>query len=312
MSFAVAALCLVFPAGVRLCVGSAVGFPLVLGVLRLLTDFAGSVYLRDAVCLRRNVSHPVETHLDPSGDQFPVHYDSGTVGSDDRRADLRDSAHQVFVSVLFMLQAAHQPAACAGYFDGIERQPLFLCHLDGHRLKIAHKFLAAEGSAAYAKTSEHLCLIPHADLTQFDPRAEYARQILHQLAEIHTSFSREVEHDLAVVEGAFHLQQIHIQSARLDFLIAYVKGFFCLDFILIQPRDISVVSFAYNGLDLTVEFAVVYLAALHHNLAAFGTANRLDNHVTADPEVVLIRTEVVNLSAILESNSNYLRHYFLR
>ena len=51
-------------------------------------------------------------------------------------ADTGQPAVQFLVSLFLILQTAHQSAADTGNLGGIQREILFLCHLNGHRNKV--------------------------------------------------------------------------------------------------------------------------------------------------------------------------------
>ena len=56
----------------------------------------------------------------------------------------------------------------------------------------------------------------HADLTQLDARMILAHQIHDQLAEINARGRGEIEDELAAIVQAFHIHQLHVQSAVHD------------------------------------------------------------------------------------------------
>ena len=72
-----------------------------------------------------------------------IHHGSDPV----RRLHLIASAghlpEHVVIGVLLILQTAHKPPAHAGDLGGIQGQPLFLGHLDGHGMKVVQKGTAA-------------------------------------------------------------------------------------------------------------------------------------------------------------------------
>ena len=145
---------------------------------------------------------------------------AGTVGREHERVVLGHTARGVLVGLLLVLEAAHKTAAGAGNFGGVEAQILRLRHLDGHGHEIVEEARAAEGTAADAETAEHLCLVAHADLTQLDARTENAREVAHQLAEVHAALGGEEKDDLAAVEVALHAHELHVEPVVGDLLLA--------------------------------------------------------------------------------------------
>ena len=138
-----------------------------------------------------------------------------------------------------MLQAAHQPAADTGNLGGIQRQILFLRHLDGHRNELRQMGMAAQFPAADSNSSQNFGFIPHADLPQLDSGLEHAGQVLDQLPEIDSAVRRKIEQHFVVIEGIFRVDQLHFQLMLLNFLLTDGKGLLFLHlirrFLLVVP-----------------------------------------------------------------------------
>src|SRR5262249_6810192 len=105
-------------------------------------------------------------------------------------------------------QAALQPAAESGQLRGIEAQVLLLGHLDRDRLERLQERRAAQRAPAGAVAADHLGFVADADLAHLDPRAEFAGELAHQLAEIDAAVGGEVEHQLRSVERLLHFRQL--------------------------------------------------------------------------------------------------------
>lgn len=153
-----------------------------------------------------------------------------------------------------MFQTAHQSAAAAGNFSRIEGKPLFLCHFNGNWLKFAQKALAAKFPSANTNTAEDFCLVPHADLTQFNACPENCSQILDQIPEIHTIFSGKIEQQFAVIKRTFYFNQFHFEFPHRNFFFADVECtnfFFAILFqcftILFVDRSQNLFQRLHNG-----------------------------------------------------------------
>src|SRR5207249_1602694 len=90
-------------------------------------------------------------------------------------------------------------------------------------MEALHPGGAAERAAARAAAVQALRLVAHADLAQLDARLEAARQVLHELAEVHPLLGGEEEGDAVAPERHLDLGQIHLQLAQLDPLPAVVE-----------------------------------------------------------------------------------------
>ena len=130
-----------------------------------------------------------------------------------------------------MLQAAHQPAAHTGYFGGIQGKILFLRHFNGYRHKFRQVGMAAKPPPADTDPSQDFGFIPHADLTQFDPRLKHTCQILYQLPEVDPSVCCKIKQHFIVIKGIFRINELHVQPMLADFFLADTEGFFFLPFI---------------------------------------------------------------------------------
>ncbi len=115
------------------------------------------------------------------------------------------------VRIVFVRQAAHQPATGAGNLRRVEREVLILGELQGDRLDLPEPGGAAEFSTATPHPTEQRGLVADADLPQLDACAERTRQIANELAEIHPTFGGEVEGELVPVPLPFRLGDLHPQ-----------------------------------------------------------------------------------------------------
>ena len=210
-----------------------------------------------------------------------------------------------------MLQTAHQPAAGAGDLGGIQGQTLFLCHLDGNRLEISQIALAAEFPAANAQPPQELCLVPDANLPQLDAGAEHACQILHQFPEIHPVFRRKVKQQLAVVEGAFHLHQLHIQLPEPDLFLADPEGVLFLFLVLCHHCQILRRGKPDDLLEGSRDLLLRDFLVGKGNLAAFHAPGGFHDGRIPHLRLNAVGCKVIDLAHGLEAYSYDLCHVFI-
>ena len=132
------------------------------------------------------------------------------------RADCGQRALELGVGLELVAEAALQPAAHARELRGVERQSLFLGHLDGDRLELLQPRRAAELPAAGTDTSRRLGLVARADRLHVHARVEELAELVDEAPEVHAIFRDAEEGDLAAVEGAFGLDELDGQRASTN------------------------------------------------------------------------------------------------
>ncbi len=105
-------------------------------------------------------------------------------------------------------------------------------HFNGDRLQLVFYGVAAEISPAYAEPSNNFCLVPGADLPEFNSSFEHRGKVLYQLSEIHAAISGEVEYDLLIVEKVVNADELHIEFMLFYLLKSYFKGIFLFPLII--------------------------------------------------------------------------------
>ena len=217
---------------------------------------------------------------------------------------------QIFISLLLIFQAAHKPAADAGYLRRIQGQVLLLCHFDGYRGEIGEIGMTAQRTAADSYSSQQLCLIPDANLPEFDSGLEYCRQFPNQLPEIHPSIRGKVKKKLFVIKRIFRLNQFHVQMQFPYFLLADSVGFLLFHPVGLFPGNILFRSHADNLSQRLHHLLLRNLMRAQDHAAAFQTAGGLHNHTVAHVRVVILRIKIINLSAAAETYTNDCYHIF--
>ena len=258
----------------------------------------------------------VVVHIDDAFYPLPQNVDAlhlavTAVRSGHLIASCRKTFVAVCVSVRLIFQTAHETSAAARYFGRVQGQVLFLGHLDGDRCELAQVCMAAERPSADPDPSEDLCLVTDTDLTQLDPRAEYARQILYQVAEVDAAVRCKVEKDLAVVKCIFRLDQLHLQTAFQDLLSADLIRFFFFDAVLGLPFNILRIR---DAKDLPERLRDPVIRQHHRGQndgSELDPPHGLDDDVIVIVNVQIFRVKIIDLAGISEFYSDYFLHSFL-
>ena len=213
----------------------------------------------------------------------------------DERFILRAGLQQLLIGLLLVVQAAHQSAAGAGNFRGIQAEVLRLGHLDGHRLEIVQELAAAERAAADAEAADHLRLVAHADLPQLDAGAQHGGEALDQLAEVDAAVGREEEQDLAAVKGIFRRDELHFQPEVGDLLLADVHGALFAAAVLGVDALVLLRGQPQDGAQRRSDLARVHHVVAADALAEFGPAGSLQNDLVARCDLQLAGREEIDL-----------------
>ena len=249
----------------------------------------------------------LHAHLHALAKQVHLRHRAAAVRRVDERLVLGRGLEKVLICLLLIFEAAHEPAARAGNFRGVEAQILRLGHLDGDRLEIVQKFLAAERPSAHAEAAHHLRLVSDADLPQLDARAEGRRKVFDELPEVDAAFGRKEEEDLAAVERNLGGDELHVQLVVRDFLLADLES--TLFLLLIVAVDALILR---GG-------KAQYLAKRRHDLrrfhlvphpgadAKFIAARRLNDHMRAQARPKLTRVKEIRLRVVAEAHVHH-RH----
>src|SRR5438067_6768847 len=131
----------------------------------------------------------------------------------------RQAGAQLLVGRELVEQAALEPAAVAEQAAVGERHVLRLGHLHGDRLELAQVGRAAELAAAGADAVHDARRVAGADLAHLDARAELAREIAHQLAEVDPVLGVEVHGDPAIGAVYLHVDHLDGQGASVGQLL---------------------------------------------------------------------------------------------
>ena len=170
--------------------------------------------------------------------------------------------------------------------------------------------LAAEFSAADTDTAQDLRLIPHADLPQFDSCPEHCRQIFDQFPKVHAVVRGEIKQQLAVVECAFHIYQIHFQLSIGDLLLADLKSTFFLFAILFQCPAILPRGDPQDRLQRHCHLLLGDLFIGDRDFSAFRPAGSFGDDKISLFHLPAVRREIVDLSAVLKPNADDFNHTF--
>ena len=139
------------------------------------------------IVLRNGILLVVELDLEVARDREDVDDGAASVGRIYYGINGRHKSDLALVSLLLIAQTAHKSAAGARDLGGIDRESLFLCHLDRDLNEVREEARAAELASADSEAADHSCLVADTDLAQFDSGAEDGCEILDKRAEIDSS-----------------------------------------------------------------------------------------------------------------------------
>ena len=226
----------------------------------------------------------------------------------DERAVFRHMLQQILIRLLLIPQAAHQPPACAGDLYRVERHRLCFRHLGADGLEVVQKLVAAERPPADAETAEHFRLVAHADLPQLDARAEHAREVFYQLAEVHAPVGGEEEEDLVPLKRALDVHELHFELVLFDELPADAERF--LFALAVELRNAQIVrrGAAHNGTQRLHAFAVLNHVVALDAIAELHALGRLHDERIARLRGHAGGIEIVRLAAAAEFYADYFCH----
>lgn len=130
-------------------------------------------------------------------------------GRGDFAAELGHFFIRLAVILVFIAEAAHQPAAQPADLARVERKPLHLRHFDGDFAEVRHCPGAAAFPAAGRDAAQKPRFVARADLPQFDAAVKGAGKVAHQFAEVDAVLRREEKEHFVPVEGEFAVDDLH-------------------------------------------------------------------------------------------------------
>ncbi len=244
--------------------------------------------------------------LDSARQEAALDNDTSALGGIDNGVDFGEGCIFALIGIVLEAQAAHQSAAGTADFRRRKRKVLLLCHFNRNLCEVGQEGITAERSAAGAETAEKLCLVADADLAELDSGSEYTCQILDKLAEVNSSVGGEIEAELGVVVGIFHIDKLHIKSVLFDLFlpnglcILLELAVFGVALVVLLGR------LANNRLQGENDLGLADLFISKRDFAIFNTANRFDNCVLALLEFDIKRRKIINLASGAEFDSDNL------
>ena len=221
---------------------------------------------------------------------------------------LRKLGVQVGIGICLILQAAHQTSADAADLLGIQGKILFLRHFDGDRDKIRQPGVTAQRAPAGAHAADDPGLVPDTHLTELDPHVEDRRQVLHQVAEIHSSVRSEEKQELTVIERILRPDDLHVQLPLIHLSPADHQGI--LFPVLVVPDLLFILRGrpADDLFSLGVFFRRVVRVVPEDHCPVFISFCRFRDDVVSPPEDKISRIKGIDLSDLAEPDSDYCRH----
>ena len=235
---------------------------------------------------------------------------AGAIRRLDKGVVLGHALQSVLIGVLLIFQAAHQPPAGAGNFRGVQGQTLGLGHFDGHGHKVIQKLGTAEGAAADPQASQHLGLVPDADLPQLDAGPEHRRQVLYQLPEVHPPVGGEEEQNLVPLKAALHPHQLHLQVVLEDLPLADIEGFLLPGAVVGRCAAVVLRGHADHGPQGLDDAAVVHRVVAHGALGVFQALGRLHDDVVPGLHLHVAGVKEVGFASAAEADADHSCHIF--
>ena len=191
----------------------------------------------------------------------------GSLGGHVATAELGSAVLKIRIIFLLVSKAAQQAPTNPRNFRRIQKEVLILGHLDGHRLETTQISPAATHLPAISERPDHLGLVAHADLAQFNAGAVIAHQLLDQIPKINPARSREVEDHLALVEIDLHIHKLHVQVHARHALLAVLAGILGQFVILAADFNVFGRGRTINGFDRFRLEAFGQIVAQGHDFA---------------------------------------------
>src|SRR5438034_802130 len=154
----------------------------------------------------RLLQHAQRAHL-------PGHAPATAAARRARRVDAWQIAAQLLIRRELVEETALQPPAVAEQTAVRERHVLRLRHLDGDRLELAEMRATAQLAPARADAVHDARGVARADLSHLDARPELAREIAHQLAEVHALLGAEVDRHPPCGRMDLDVEDLHRNAA---------------------------------------------------------------------------------------------------
>jgi hypothetical protein len=242
-------------------------------------------------------------HLDGSlqGVQFRnLSAEARVVGAAHFRPLARQVFQEFFVHVVLVLQAAQQPAAGSRNLFGIQGQLLVSRHFDRDRREILQVMARAIFGSARPEDTQNPGLIPGSDRMKMNLRSGFCAQILGQLPQLDSAFTRVRNRDAGRIEREFDGDNFRVNFAFTGFLahepFDVVRG--RLEFSLMLEV------FGRGGpQDFTDGFATWSGFETGANGADFRAAPRLNDHTGIWREDFATDLERMKFGTIVKTNA---------
>jgi hypothetical protein len=223
---------------------------------------------------------------------------------------LSDSGHpaaQFSVGLMFVAQTAHQTPAGTRDLAGIQRQVLFLGHLDGNRVEFARPRRATALPPAKPQPSGQGRAVSGTHLAQLDPLVQGGGKVSDQDPKVYSGFCAEVEQYPMTVQRGLGLQHLHGQSVMADPLAGKGQGLGSLEAAAVVLLEVLLLGSALHLGQVLGGFGVW---GLHYqdDLTQFQAQWRGDEHPVSRFQVQFARVEVVEAARRAERDSDLRRH----
>jgi hypothetical protein len=157
----------------------------------------------------------VEADKDELGQDLRVDDGAVAFGGADAGLLAGEALGEFFVGLVFVAEAAHEPAAAAADLEGIERGLLHLGGLHGDGLQDLEEVLAAAVLAAAFVVGGEACFVAGADLAELDAGAELGREGADEVAEVDAVFGEVVEGEAFAAQEGLGVDDLHREGVGL-------------------------------------------------------------------------------------------------
>ena len=165
--------------------------------------------------------------------------------------------------------------------------------------------MTTKSLAAGADPPYHFGFISHTNLAQFDSHFEHAGQILDQFPKIHPAVCCKVKNDLAVVEGVFHIDELHDQLVLFDLLQTKLHGLLLFSDVIAVLLDVLFFCDPHHLLQGIGHFLGLDFLGTHGHLTEFHSSGSFHHNKIIFFYFQAVGVEIVDLSGFFKSDTDY-------
>ena len=135
--------------------------------------------------------------------------------------------------------------------------------------------------------------------------AEHAREVAHELAEVHAPIGREEKDDLAAVEVALHAHELHVEPTLGDLLLADLEGVLFARFVVGVGAVIVLRRHAHERAQRLDDGIVLHLMVARDALGVLEPLRGLDDDELVGFDRDAVRVKIIFLASAAEADSDH-------